>query len=809
MKKRTLAILLIIPFVISLLTFVSIKILDNAVAVDILGIMWNYDENEGFKIRDEGYKLEAEAIVDQDKILANGNNLVWFANENDNNVSIEDNGDGTCVLKALKEGQCEIVCSNERGSVSRHFEATIFADGAMIINPKRKGSSNSISSTKYYGLYDLSYSELKTDSYSKNKSSFEVTTTAYLDNGESHVNRLKECSDNVSYKDGVVSIESSNGDKLSYITLEDESRKYNATYEFVVIDGVNIYSYNDLLMATNFSTEGENAVMQINLDSLKNTYKKNDAGNYISEKLDSSKDNTELFGNYDFNTNSFSFEKELYSFTTTYDTSFIEIYNKEHANDKIDTTLKAGIHLRKNLYGNGFTINMDGLCYPHNGSIDTTSGKLTPDSEKDYFHGPVPFIYLGASSLNLISALGQDNCGIYVSDDNVTIDDVKISNVDEVDNLYNLTYTGTVIDITNAKNVTVKNSVLSNGKLCLRAFDTDGLTVDNCILKNGGEFNMMVGSNKKNGYDTSKSVKGTFKGDNINKTFSEFFDETGDDTANSIIDSFVSDTMEGKASEYDYETELKKIQSYLDNDTGLYLNDGSKNYAANITINDTMFGRSGVFSLASESMFNGALLYGGMPSTITSLLGTLVSPLPSKNGGTSYPVHVTLRGDTRFYDWKNIDSIDVSSLIEENISAMIASLGREDVKVTVDDIFPLKEALRKEAKSKGLIYQKDGVDYVNTSIAYYGGGLNISDMSDESDHMYNTYSDELSVSLIKELSNSSLKSYWAMLVDAVIVTIGSNDFRFVINGSKESSDPMLFDKVPNVSDLKKNAQKGD
>lgn len=172
MKKRTLIILLIIPFIISLLTFVSIKILDNAVAVDILGISWKYDQNEGFKIQEEKYSLEAEPIVDSTKILANGNNLVWHAENNDAEcVEIVEEND-KYYLKALKEGEVEIVCSNERGSVSKYFTAVIYKDGAMVINPKRKGSGNSISSNKYYGLYDLSYNSLKQDSYTKNFSSF-------------------------------------------------------------------------------------------------------------------------------------------------------------------------------------------------------------------------------------------------------------------------------------------------------------------------------------------------------------------------------------------------------------------------------------------------------------------------------------------------------------------------------------------------------------------------------------------------------------------------------------------------------------
>ena len=62
MKKKTLVILLIIPFVIALLTFVSVVALTNNVGVDPR-IIWNYRENEGFKTNGE-YKLEATLEYD-------------------------------------------------------------------------------------------------------------------------------------------------------------------------------------------------------------------------------------------------------------------------------------------------------------------------------------------------------------------------------------------------------------------------------------------------------------------------------------------------------------------------------------------------------------------------------------------------------------------------------------------------------------------------------------------------------------------------------------------------------------------------
>ena len=799
MKKKTLVILLVIPFIISLLTFASIKILDNQVAVDILGIQWDYQEYEGFQVSDRGYELKASPIVDPNLILANGNSLTWSTrklDESDEDCARIEEKDDRFYLYALKPGEVEVICSNERGSKSKHFIATIFEDGAMIINPVRKGSSSSISKTKYYGLYDYD------SDGSKVKSFCDIASTSYLDDGsKSSRSALLEKSDNVDYKDGRISFLSSGE---GYVTLEEPEYHYRSTYRFSIIDGINVYSYSDLLSATNLSKDGENVVLQVNLESLKNTYQKDDKGRYIDRKLETAKDNTEVFGNYDFSLQKFSFDQEYYSFDTTYDSTYIDQYNSTKGSD-YSKKVHAGIHLRKNLYGNGFTINMNGLCYPNFGEIDKFTGKLVPRHNDgsspyyDYFFGPLPFVSIGdMNSMPLVTALGQDNSGIYVDDDNVVIDDVKLSNVDEVDNLYNLSYTGSIVDV-KGKDVTIRNSVLSNAKVCIRAYDSDNLTIDNCILKNSGEFTLLVGSDRKNGYNTGKTIQ-----EAGNMSFADFYDDTSEDrtdTANGRLNAFLSATMDGKIQDKDYKSDLELVQKYLDNTDNIQ----SDQYANNIRVNNTFFGRSGVFSIASESMFNGPLLYGKIPSMITGLLSMLDAPLPEKIAGTSYPVHVTLTGDTRFYDWKDIDSIDVSSLIEENISRTLTEMGFGDKNITIDDIFPMKKALKR--KASGFLYQKDGKSYLNTSIAYYGGGLNVSRIENRSDRTYNTYSDEIEVSLVDEqIQDNKGGGYSSLLVDCVLVTIGSHPFRFVINGSEEKNSPMLFDQVPSIDGLKKHLQ---
>ena len=62
--KKTLGVLLVAPFAVAILAFGAIVILENTVPVDISGIRWDYRENEGFQVREEGYLLEAEPIYD-------------------------------------------------------------------------------------------------------------------------------------------------------------------------------------------------------------------------------------------------------------------------------------------------------------------------------------------------------------------------------------------------------------------------------------------------------------------------------------------------------------------------------------------------------------------------------------------------------------------------------------------------------------------------------------------------------------------------------------------------------------------------
>ena len=69
MKKKTIAALLVVPVVVSLLTYVTVQVLINNVAIDISDIQMDYRANEGFKIQKEGYPLLAKAVYDDSQII--------------------------------------------------------------------------------------------------------------------------------------------------------------------------------------------------------------------------------------------------------------------------------------------------------------------------------------------------------------------------------------------------------------------------------------------------------------------------------------------------------------------------------------------------------------------------------------------------------------------------------------------------------------------------------------------------------------------------------------------------------------------
>ena len=169
-------------------------------------------------------------------------------------------------------------------------------------------------------------------------------------------------------------------------------------------------------------------------------------------------------------------------------------------------------------------------------------------------------------------------------------------------------------------------------------------------------------------------------------------------------------------------------------------------------------------------------------------------------GGTSYPIKLNITGNSLFYDWKDIDDIMTSALIYEQLSLLLASLGKDFEGMSIDDFFKVKDVLKKSAESNGYLYKINDKNYLNTAVVFYGGGLNSSDVEIESSDSNMIFSKKETLDMLMSyFSGGYTNSIAAALARAVLCVTGSHPFYFYSNGKlnlNEGEKPYLFDQSP-------------
>jgi hypothetical protein len=801
------------------------KIVANYIDNDIEGISWSYRANEGFKISDGKVKLVASPIYDDSQALSPGNSLIWSVRNASKSIDEDPHAeievkDDVYYLNPMSEGKVIVTCSNAKGNVSKSFNANIYENGTIIINPLGGVSQSNIDPYLYYGEYDLRGGVKKT-SYAE--FSFDVLPE------EDASSPLVTClTDNIVYDDARFNFLASGEAKFSVSVPNLESEIYSFK---IVEEGINVYSYADLLYCTNLSSEGEVAVLRKNLLSFKEIYETDDNSKIVYEdglpKLLNSDDDSSLFGeikNYDRNSNKIDFSGDVYRFKTTYNHEFIDQWNARSIDgygsyQKTNDEIIAGIHIKKDLYGNGFTVNANDLTYPS----DTLSGRATP-SEYDLFKGPLTYITLGDpnKSSPLIEAFGQDNISFYVDGDGVTIDDVRFKGASNTNDLNNYNYVGTVVDVS-GDDITIKNAVISNGKTGLRVFSSKNFLLDNSYIYNAREFNMKIGSNefiKPTGEEMisiDNAMQSQYSG-----TLDDFVFNKDANLEASRADFYTQmmlfygyrDVSDGALSLSDLKAALKKLGEAL-NDVEMKEED----HVTNIEVKDTYFGYSGLFSIAFDNLFNGPYLYGDVPSMISSVLKSYIPLSPYKIGGVSYPSKLKLSGATRFYDYKDLSSestFDASCLIEENVSSFLNASGY-DYDIGIDDFFPLKSMYIDESSKKGYVYKKGSGEsaksYLSSPIAFYGGSLNLSSIDgselDDASKLGDIFSIDLLANALDspiEVSDDDLSSLIALIMERCVpLATGFEPFKFLTY----RGDGYLEGDAPKVDDLINRAEEDD
>ena len=809
MIKKNLIILLLIPFLIALIGAAAIrttyKIIDN----DITDIKWKYGDVEAFKVRNS-FLLEAESISTGD--VGEDNELIWTVENKDKDDDVvhakirKDND--KFYLDTLVVGNIILTCSNKKGNIYRSMNAIVYEHGAILVSSEIQSSQQNIDNTIYYGEYDLVDGQ-------KRKATFNLKVKVVPEQYENNL-QVADTSSNINFnlQDKVVEINDI-GDAHITIScpgtlghIDEQSYSFN-----VVKNGINVYDYETLLACTNKSNNGEIVVLRKSFESLEN---------YTNSSLN----NVELFGNYDQKTKKFNFSNEIYNFTTTYNHEFIDKWNANCDNvageTKISSLVKAGLHIQKDLYGNGYTINMHNLTYPSGTSKiqldDGTYIEVPTLLESDLYRGPLPFYSLGNhNNMPLIEAFGQDNVGIYVDGNNITVNDINMKNCDFANSLSFLDYVGTVMDIYGDNN-TIINSRVSNGKNVVRAFSTNNLEIKNTLLSNARNFLLYAGSNEYTKPNESKQYEFTLaNGSKVTTTISEFFKKGGD--GDTLLTNYCTGSFTNWAQMYQA---LQSCQNALCDASGLYDADNNLIYKGKIDVTDTFFYRSGVSSIGLDTMFDGAYLYSSIPSVVNTYLskldtqaGNKLSELLTNNtAGQAYPIELNINGKTRFYDYKETDNIDISGLIHENIksfaSAAAEAMGYDPeviskIDMGIDKIFPIKDAIIAAADKQGSIYKNNENDYVNCIIAFYGGGFNYSSIKVEGSEIENNINKEMKIDLLTDYlklpeSDSSITQVKYLMMKAVTATVGTSPFKFICL----KDNGYLFGESPNVRELRNN-----
>lgn len=508
--------------------------------------------------------------------------------------------------------------------------------------------------------------------------------------------------------------------KDGVVTITVES-KYNQELEVNIKtsfeitckeNGVNVYDYQDLVWA---NSNGYEIVLMNNVSLLDQI-------------------NNDNYREY--------LENETKLMKTTADSSY---YKNNNAEDS--AKVRYIFEFLTNVYGNGFALDGDNV---------TQSAKKYNYS---IFNGPLNLLALkyDNNSSGNAKIKAQDNIVFLARKSGININNVELKGClddslkeDNQANLSNLNNVGTVLEVV-GDNVSLNYSRVNNGRTVVRiygsSYESDSAklqdnindykiktNISNCILSYGREFILKVGSNQilKNpsliGEPLVTPSEDVSKYDHAAPSFK-------------------------KAGGNNYSISESKDQYFVDN----YL-------MTDINLKDSIFYGAGLFCVGFESQFAGLALHGyDYGSYKFSELGW------KEIAGTSYPARIKLYGDVRFYDWKEVNRIDSSTIIE----------GDKNILETVGLDLNVSNLLKKyndEHPNNKAIYKYQGNDYINGAIVFYGGGKNYSWVDTcEVNSNFNSL-DSFSVPL----------SYFGTRVNLIYFAAGKENFRFMTYNSEGS-----------------------
>lgn len=395
---------------------------------------------------------------------------------------------------------------------------------------------------------------------------------------------------------------------------------------------------------------------------------------------------------------------ELGKMPTDYDWTFYKNTDIVNGKDVTRPEVSYVLEFTNDVYGNGYTINADKFTMAR----DSVGHPVL-------FKGPLNFVSAAGASVK-----AQDNIVFLVRNDNVTIDNVNLlgcSNDSLIDeetggiDLTRLNYAGTTLEIS-ADNCTLANSRVSNGRNVVRIYGgetTNGtpivenfddfdineerihVRIESSILTGAREFILKIGSNRAILPPKYPSM------DEYQQR--AFFD--------------------GSGNAYNaYNKNNHKNSEFY-----------NKYVITDVTLKNSVLENSGLLSIGMETHFSGSMLDGY----------SLFETTWNRCSATAFASVLRMEGDVKLYDWKKLDNVDSSTLIETEAGAS------EFLTLRIADM--LKKVAEVKPECANIITNVNGQDYLHGGIAFYGGGYNYSciDMDNFNCEKLSSYSINISV----------------------------------------------------------------
>ncbi len=428
--------------------------------------------------------------------------------------------------------------------------------------------------------------------------------------------------------------------------------------------------------------------------------------------------------------------------------------------------IRCAVELKNNLYGNGFSIDADCL-----------TALFFQKSGSRIFKGPINLVsYSVSASEGNMAVKSQDSVIFMVKKDGVTVTNCELKGCldssilsGDTANLSNLDYCGTVLEVA-GDNFNLTYSRINLGRTAVRVYGKPSsdaaisaenianyrshVNISNCILSHAREFILKVGTNyvKRKPSVTGQNYLNTQNWQNIAESVWE------------------------NASPYFTGSSGEKLQPTNDNVSNRYFYD---NYVlTDVTVKDSAFFSAGLFSIGLDSMFGGLVLNGWDYNDnyrFNNWRGV---------GGTSYPAVLRLSGDVRFYDWKDVETINSDTLLEGHDTTVGQIVGFKL------DMGELIKNYGGQGESAGIISYYNGKAYANGAIAYFGGGKNYSvvDVSGANENFTPLTSFTVPIELIS-----------GDRVQFLYYTAGKQPFRFLLY---DSNSPLSVEKQ--IQDINEN-----